>query len=410
MPSINLLAISNPSDYWRSGSLAVPWQPIYQKFQIPPEELVLRDLRDRFGNPLLAQVDRIEPEEPSRDTLVFSLNEAIPPGAKADLFTSAFIRVERGKPVPTEIGEPELEVVWVAPRQERGVRLTNNRLIAWFNLVAAPENDGHNWYSGSATSVQLDRQEFLDPFLAVKGEWLGQNPEKRCMQIDCLQLPGTPHPKSPYYQVYLFNHSYRLVSQSRGPVRASITIASEPFEYIGSDPDTGENRHLSCQLYRVISLYAGAPYLIEELFVKGKSSGEEGEHLVGKEIVNLSFSPHYFAHMDMGHPAKIYQPSHLSNWFASGSTSAPYPGYGFATDLQIDSVTYPHEGNENCFSWRLLPSRSTKCLHLFMRCPQQDFDSRTGHHWYELLYQPLKAEIYQDTQVIPDRHGNFITT
>jgi hypothetical protein len=74
MPSINLLAISNPSDYWRSGFVAVPWQPIYQKFQISPEELVLSDLRARFSNPLLAQVDRIEPEEPSRDTLVFALN------------------------------------------------------------------------------------------------------------------------------------------------------------------------------------------------------------------------------------------------------------------------------------------------------------------------------------------------
>lgn len=399
MPSLNLLAISNPSDYSRGGYITVPWQPIYQQFQIPAEELVLSDLRDRSHLPLLAQIDRVDPDDPSRDTLVFSLNQPIPAGSEDNVMFSAFVRVDRGKSIPQGLGEPYIEVVYGTDGLERGVRFVNNRLIVWFNLVSAPEGDQRNWYAGSATSVQLDHQEILDPFHAAKGEWLGQDPEKRCLQVAELQLPGLPHPKSPYYQVCLFNHPYRLVSQSSGPVRASITIATEPFDYIGSDPITGENCHLICELYRVISLYAGADYLVEELFVKGKPKLDQGESTEHTEAIALHFAPRYFAHMHMGEQPEISQPPHVPSWFAVASSAAPNPGYGFVTDLHIDAVTYPHEGDQSRFSWQLLPCTSAKCLHLFMRDQAGGVKARTGHCWYELIYKPLKAEIYQETPV-----------
>ncbi|ARV59138.1 hypothetical protein BZZ01_11250 [Nostocales cyanobacterium HT-58-2] len=396
MPSINLLAIFNPSNYWRSGYITVPWQPIYQQFQIPPEELVLSDLNDLSHTLISAQVDRIDPEDSSRDILVFSLQKAIPPSSEDGRLVSGFFKVDRGKPMPAKVGEPSLEVIYGTAGQVRGVRLVNNHLIVWFNLIPAPEDNERNWFSGSASSVQLDHQEILDPFLAARGEWLGQDPEKRCMQVAELLLPGPPHPKSPHYQVSLFNHSYRLVSQSCGLVRASITVASEPFDYIGVDPDTGNNLHLVCELYRVISLYAGADYLIEELFVKAKPKGEEDRIIAGKEIVNLYFAARYFAHMNMGHTEDIQQVFPVPNWFAVGSTAPPYPAYGFATDVHIDTVTHPREGNNSRFSWLLLPGQSAKCLHLFMRDQLGEFDARVGHLWCELIYQPLKAEIYQE--------------
>jgi hypothetical protein len=396
MPSLNLLTVFNPSNYWRGGYVTLPWQKIAQQFQIPPEELVLSDLRDLAHTPINVQVDRIDPEDPTRDTLVFYLEKPIPPVSEDDVLASTFIRVDRGEPMSAVVGEPYLEVVYGSDERERGVRLVNNRLIVWFNLIPAPEDNGRNWFSGSATSVQLDHQEILDPSRAAMGEWLGQDPEKRCMQVSELQLPGSSHPKSPYYQVSLFNHSYRLVSQSSGTVRACITIASEPFDYIGADPVTGKNRHLICELYRVISLYAGADYLIEELFVKGKPKDEEEKIGDVPEVVNLPFGLNYFAHMNMGQTQDIEQVFPVPDWFAVGSTTPPYAAYGLATNLHIEAIAHPHKSNPNCFFWQLLPSTTAKCLHLFMRGCPDGFDSRVGHFWYELIYKPLKAEIYQD--------------
>lgn len=410
MPSINLLAVFNPSNDWRGGYVTVPWEPIYQQFQIPPEELLLTDLRDLSHTPISAQVDRVDPEDSKRDTLIFSLSKPIPPGSDQDMLASGFIKLERGQSKLQQLGEPTVEVVYGLDGQERGVRLANSRLIVWFNLIPAPEDDSRNWFSGSATSIQLDHQEILDPFRAAKGEWLGQDPEKRCMQVAGLKLPGAAEPKSPYYQVYLYNHSYRLVSQSSGCVRASITIASEPFDYMGADPVTGHNRHLLCELYRVISLYAGADYLIEELFVKGKPKAEEDRIVDSPEVVNLDFGLNYFAHMNMGHTEDIQQIFPVPDWFAIGSTTPPYPAYGLATNLHIESLTHPHEGNPSSVSWQLLPGKSAKCLHLFMRNQRNAFDARIGHAWYETIYKPLTAEIYQDADVKAKVENNILVS
>ncbi len=174
MPFLNLLAVFNPSNYLRRGYITIPWQAIAQQFPIPPEELVLSELRDLAHTPISSQVDRIDPEDPSRDTLTFFLANPIPPGSPDDTLASALIRLEQGKAIPKKLGEPSLEVIYGSDGQERGVRLVNNRLIVWFNLIPAPEDDERNWFSGSATSVQLDHQEILDPFLAAMGEWLGK--------------------------------------------------------------------------------------------------------------------------------------------------------------------------------------------------------------------------------------------
>lgn len=315
------------------------------------------------------------------------------------MLVSGFIRVDRGKPAIQALIEPSLEIVDGADGSERGVRLSNNRLIVWFNLIPAPEDNGQNWFSGSATSVQLDHQEILDPFVAARGEWLGQDSEKRCMQVAGLFLPGASDPKSPYYQVYLYNHSYRLVSQNTGSVRASITIASEPFDYMGADPVTGYNRHLVCELYRVISLYAGADYLIEELFVKAKPKTEEDRIMDSPEVVYLNFGLNYFTHMNMGHTQDIQQVFPVPDWFALGATEPPYPAYGLTTNMHIESLVHPYEGNTNQFSWKLLPGKFAKCLHLFMRNQPNEFDTRVGHFWNEMIYSPLRAEIYQNSEL-----------
>lgn len=396
MTLLNLLAVYNPSNYWRSGIVTLPWMPIAHELGLKPDEVVLTDLSDRTGTPLLAQVNSVDPDNPERDVLVFALPHPIPPSAKDDSTTSAFIRLDRGNPPPSRVGELDLDIVEGANGQVQGVRLTNHRLIVWFSLVPDPEHCGHDWYAGAATSVQLDHREILDPFPAARGEWMGQSPEKRCMQIDRLQLPGFAHERLPYHEVDLFQQPYRLVSHTVGPVRASITIASTPFRYVAIDPATAQQHHLMGELWRVIHLDAGADYLMEELYVKAWH--QEGLTPAPQEI---DFAARYFTHMNLGQAAGLYQIPPLPDWFALGGATSPYPGYGFATDVRMNLAHSDRdtEAGLGRVTWQLLPCCQSRCLHLFMRDADQQFEAKTGHAWYEYIYQPIRANLYQGNRM-----------
>jgi hypothetical protein len=392
MPSSNVLAIFNPCNYWRGGYVTIPWRSLYQQFQIPAEELVLKQIDGSSRTDLPLQIDRVDPEDPSRDTLVFLLAKPIPPSGENNLTVSAFVEVDRGKSAfKQQSSIPSLEIVRGSNGEERGVRFVNNRLIVWFNLVPAPENDGRNWFAGSATSVQLDHQEILDQFSAVTGQWMNQDPEKRCLQVDRIQLDLKVSESQllPCYEIALYDRPYQLISHCSGPIRTSITIASEPFDYHQLDPNTNEQRYLKGRLYRILSLYKDADYITEELFIKAKPQEEQDENGSTKQ---LDFAAWYYAYMDMSQQPQIYQ---KPNWFAVGSSYEPYAGYGFATNIPIDSTTYPSQDIDRRFSWKLLPAKSIKCLHLFMRSPLKDFDLRTEKYWYELIHKPLETEVYQ---------------
>ncbi|MCM0588827.1 MAG: hypothetical protein HEQ35_07255 [Gloeotrichia echinulata IR180] len=45
-----------------------------------------------------------------------------------------------------------------------------------------------------------------------------------------------------------------------------------------------------------------------------------------------------------------------------------------------------------------------------MRDQPQGFDAKVGHSWYELIYKPLKADIYQDAAIqTPIRKDRLVT-
>lgn len=394
------LPVFNPSHYERQGYVAVPWQLIHEQIKIAPEELAVRD---SSGFQLPAQVDRIDPDDPSRDSLVFSCVRAIPPGPEDYSAPSAFVSIDQDEPELWQ-GETWLQVDHGPDGRETGVKLVNNQLTVWLCLAPAPGNDKKNWYAGSATSVvSLHRdKEVLDPFVAERA-WTGHDPEKRCMQVDQLQLPCPAWETMPCRQVTLFNKPYRLVAQSSGPVRASVTIASEPFDYSFRHLGTQKEHELVCQLYRVLSLYAGADFVIEELFVKGTPD----ETTTQKKAVNLVFAARFFTYMDLGPYPQIYQFPHIRDWFAVGSLQCPYPGYGFATNVHASPVVNPHPDfpdvstAHRSFSWQLLPGNFARCLHLFKRDGKADFDSQIGRRWYEFIYKPLAAGLTSGGALLP---------
>jgi hypothetical protein len=160
----------------------------------------------------------------------------------------------------------------------------------------------------------------------------------------------------------------------------------------------GQSKHY--RLYRVICLYVGADYLLEELFLRSESKDEASKN-------GQWFTARYFCHMDMGLSDKnIFRYPSVPDWFALGeSVSFPYPGYGFATDVHARDPGRQSDGQHGHkrFRWEIEHGTSATCLHTFMLREQPPapgefghFDARAGRNWYELIYKPLRAEFEED--------------
>lgn len=376
--------IFNPSEYQRKGQISLPLKEIPEKIRLSPETLVLRD---EWGSQLPYQIDRIDPQDPWRDTLSFAVQEWIPPGPIDYSRASTFVTIEQGLPEMRFGNEPCLEILWGADGNARGFRLSNRRLIVWFNLIPDPENNGQNWYAGAATSVQLDHQEILDHFML---DCTSHDPEKRCMQVEQVELWDISDRK----KVELFNQPYELISHSIGAIRATVTIASKPFICNYPDPKVNEPRQLRCRLYRVISLYIGAEYVIEEMFIKGESLNE-------KEIINPFFAISYYAHINFRPQQDLAREECISRfyvptWSALGSPRSPYPGYGLATDVpHADPIRW----GQHRFKWQLGMCQSVKCLHLFMHGPSGGHDAWTGSYWDKYIRHSPIARLHEDGQI-----------
>jgi len=385
------LSIFNPSNYQRAGHIIMPWQAIQEKTGLHPQEIILRDSN---GQCLPYQIDSMDPNDASLDTLAFSLLQPVQPGPADYAAASDSVSIERGSATIEHAVEMPLVVTpETTNEQERVVGLTNSRISAWFNLLPTTGQLEANWYAGAATSIRLDDLEMLEAFKAINN-WQGHDPEKRCIQIEQIQLL---HPKGDP-AIDLFNRPYQLLAHSAGPVRATITLASSPFEYSfytdDTIPERDEVRQL--QLYRILSLYSGADYIIEDLFLKDVSTSR----VIGTtEDDHIGFVARYFAYMDLGFDPSIYQYPEAPQWFAIGSPWEPRPAYGFATDAPTVILAYPYQDpyasahKHKRFSWQTLPCYSARCLHVFMRGLTEDWAPRVGRSWHELIDKTLKAQL-----------------
>ncbi len=410
------LKVYNPSDYERDGFATIPLRDILDAPHVDSRKPLRLTLHDREGIPIPFQIDPLDspvlsPENLSRAALVFHQAKTLLPGPEDYSTPSDDEIVLRLDTVPygqtllhntSEIATPiddklKLEVLQPHDLPVR-VELTNSQLVVSFNLRPASDPNaptGTWWYSGSATSVRLNGQEMLEPWNCY--HWIGHDPDKRCMQIDHIRVEGHPSEMSTPQKFFLFDRPYELISTSEGPVRTSVTVASEPFHY-SYDGLPGERHYLKCQLLRTISLYANADYVMEELSVRGFDGNNKP--------LDVNFSAHYFACMDMGFAPYVYQSTGVPDWFAvgrpDGYPQVQHPGYGFACDVHAHvplANPHPHYHNSGnahkTFSWQLHACQKATCLHLFMHGTPGGFDSRIGHYWYELIYRPLRARLYR---------------
>ena len=392
-PASYELLVLNPSKVPRKGHISVPWQPIHAVTKIAPNELQMKQL----GKIIPFQIDNIDPNDPSQQVLVFSLAGEIEPGDDNYSAVSGRVSLEQGESTSSHEHAPKLVVCSNGEGDPRGVKLINNRLNIFLNLTPELEPYLPKCYAGAITSFQLDSKEMLDAFCSATDEpffYMYHDPEKR-LQLASIRLWSPAWENHPFQQVHLFNRSYQLLSTSTGPVRACVTIASEPFEYPYMVPFAENKYYLECRLYRTLSVYEDSDYLLEELWVKGQLSNNKS--------VDLHFEPHYFSNMDIGIDPKQYRFREIPDWFAVGypfdREEAPHPGFGFATDVHTASLNYPDPNFPNrakdyrTFSWSLQPSKAAKCLSFFMWGHPAGFDDQTGRYWHDFIYKPLRAKL-----------------
>jgi hypothetical protein len=377
------LRVMNPSNKGRKGTVTIPWQSIYEKTPISQEEVVVRD---KALNLLPTQVDIVDPADPSSAILLFSLNNEIQGQQEDNSAPPYLVTLEKGNPLKQPGDAPRVEVV-KEKGKERRVKLINNRLEVWLELFPAPwdREKSRNWYAGAASSVSLDGREILSAFRIDLFDY-----EKRCIQIDRLFYPGG---KTISINPGLINQPYRLISQSSGPVRASVTIASSVFNYNYTDANTEKHISCKCQLYRIINLYKDANYLVEEISLREVPA--DGK--ISKPYMHLPFEARYFSYVDFG--LDRYRLNYRPEWLVMGSEWFPYPGYGFATNTDVRSFENPHlefpdpVQQHKTFSWILRCKEKTMCLHLFTYGESDELRGQVDRAWYEFIYEPLTAKV-----------------
>lgn len=367
------LKISNPSNHSRPGHIVIPLSKL-PKFK--SETTVLEDQQGRFWP------YQISEHELSEKEMVFSLPKSTSISPGESIMLTAWEKQDK-KQEDNGTVDLEIELSIGANHGTRGFRLWNSRLSLWFSLVPHPYiafDNNKNYYAGSAVTVQLDNNEFLDGRDSF--DVMHHDLEKRCMQLDKIYLYDRVQKVGK--TVELFNQHHEYVAYEIGPVRASFIIKVQISDQLG-------DIKVECNLYRVISLYANTDYVIEDIYLKGSQD---------KDIENLEFSAHYFSHINLGFDTVI-SCGNVSNWLAChspyvcsifGPCQNYYLGYGFASN---QSVTHSSNGAPDpCdLSWELSPATSLRCLHLFMRRLDQNFDDTVGRYWHNVIDKPLEFTV-----------------
>jgi hypothetical protein len=343
------------------------------------------------GRPLRTQIDRLDPDDPRGVVLSLLLDRSVDPGEDDYRRDCKMLPVNDDEYVP-ESG-PTVDV------GSTTVILSNDKIAVRLNLAPSTLSGHGSWYAGAVTSVrtrQRNPEELINYYeLGLYGDAYDAlaDTEVRVMQIDRVRIAHPPWSEPEWSDYNVFDKAYELVATSTGPVRALVTIKSAPFDLDFRDPGTHAPRRLRCRLYRALSLYHDADYVIENLWVGAK---EDESGAIGTE---LYFTARYFAYMDMGLNPVVTRFPHIPDWLSIGCEWDPFQGYTFATDVHTTALSAPHPEffggrKHRSFSWELGRAQRATCLHMFKlgyRPPR--LADEAGRAWYEHVYKPLRARL-----------------
>ena len=374
------IAIKNPTNEPRNTFVSIPWLRV-AKDETPPDAEVVVTYNERRLRKV--QVDRIT-TDPKRDDkrlweLLVHVDYMQPGGFQTAMPVYLDVSIGTGKAAPHVSQLPRVEVA----NNRKSVTLIGERLVAFLVLPAGPAQ--YDYYGGAFTSIRLTGREILDAFGAEEHPSLGHDAEKR-LQLDSVSLPNDPLADEPSTSFSLFNRDWKYISSGDGPARAWVAIESPPIIYPNESKPTFE-----AYLYRVISLFTGADYLVEDVFVVGAPVGNRNARR------QISFAPHFFLKMNFDTPPTmtITRVPHIPDWFTIATHRPPQQSYGFAATVpsgRIDNPPrdYPREKKHSVFGWELgFSNRKIRCMHLFQRrIPPNTAADETGRLWFNLIYKP----------------------
>jgi len=314
-----------------------------------------------------------------------SVDGTAPSRQRGPLLIEHFYRAAGGSSLPRTGTE------WDPSREVDGVKLHNGFLKVYFSLV--PHTDTNN--SGAATSIfharaaDLMDDGMLKPFGGGASTRWGQ-----LTDLVFYPLPWEPR----WYHVKRFvgdqsdSAAYTLVWSRSGPVRAVVTLKSDPLEieYDGGPYFQGR-RTVRCHLYRILSLSPAGRF--NHL---GEHSDFYTEQLCVRtdDHCSLAFRPQFYSSIEYppGVPPLLHRLEHIPDYFVVWRHfGAHCRAYGFASNAHVRAPAV----TDAELRWHLQVAHNPTCIHSFTvhgypdNYDQLDKLHVIGHSWYERLFKPL---------------------
>lgn len=443
-----LIRVVNPSDYEREDLIEV--ELVEQQLSGPraarlstgvaesnplvvPHELTERNLRlvrvwsDREDTEVPFQIDMIFGVDSHKRILTFNANK-VPPGDPdyRDSGSVSVFRLEERAPAadatalePLKIdhyyqtpgpGEPVdgFNPLWIPGRRLHTVKVRNGLMDIAIRLFPVPSMPREKDLAGAVCSVCLGSAQrgpaagidMLTPF--------GPSGDAKWGQLTKLVFFPLPWELQWFHEIDLLGKPYDLIWSHVGPLRAVVTLRSEPFTiryrgaplFVRNEPHLGANYRganrdihsdeveLPCRLYRVIQVQGLRPFYVEDVFVLADKQSGDAEDL------SISFRPYFRSFLnfeEFSTITKLARFEHIPDYFALWQQVGPaFYGYGFASDAHARSLSIDGKS----ITWRLPASHRNRCVHYFMSHFAKPFDPfhEIGHFaWYEKVLKPLEA-------------------
>jgi hypothetical protein len=216
------------------------------------------------------------------------------------------------------------------------------------------------------------------------------------MQVDRIHLVRPPWDERRSVDFLPHLQHWNIVSTSVGPVRATVTIASEPFDFACKDTG-GTERTFQCSVYRAISLYGGQDFVGDEIWVKAVDPQT-------KRPQRFWFSAGYFMMVQFTSDQEIFRYPDHPGWFTIRSLNPPGQGYAFATDASATALWNPpldyadRSSSHRAYAWSLGATRAAHCFHLFRyQAGRQELTDLAGLMWYHLAFKRIRATLENES-------------
>jgi len=414
-PFTHVFKVANPSPYERSDYVEIDdLEALGTPSELDDQSLRLTRQRGYRAEEVPFQIDYPFGKEVGYRTLTF-FSANTPPGDPEYRRHDVEFLLEQVRPrrwdatVPPDVLNIEHykapgahESNWDPQKDITGVELSNGPqgLQAYFSLVPRPDKRSPCNYAGAVTSILHRRAEHMTGGAGEALAPYADSPPKRWGQLTHLDFYPLPWERRYYQTESLLREPgdeprYKLVWSRTGPLRATVTLKSEPFHVrYGGEPFFDGSRDVTCHLYRILSMYSGKEFS-KEYYTEQLIARPQLEGLDPRRRISLAFRAHFHSYLGYpeGYPHQLARFESIPDYFAVWKSFADqHRGYAFASDSHVRTL----EVTPSEIRWRLQLGHEYRCVHLFpFHCypdgPLAPFHEVGHTAWYERLLKPLQA-------------------